>query len=312
MGQRSQKTENAQPAGSYFHLFALNSGESDDFLSLIRPAHPHLKCPLSLVSRRAYAELNKEIPMSAHLAAVPDLFLKAECANCGVRELCLSMGMSVIDTDRLSAIIPQPLKIKKGEALYHAGDPLRSLYAVRYGFFKTTISSQDGRDQLTGFQMSGEMLGCDAISNNRHVCDAIALEDSEVCPIRFTQLERLSRELPSLQHNLNRVLSREIVRDHEMLLLMGNLNAEERMAAFLLNLSNRMANRGYSPTAFVLRMTREDIGSYLGLRLETICRAIANLRDHSIVRISGRAVEILDLKRLQALIHGCGCGPKTL
>lgn len=250
--------------------------------------------------------------MTAHLAAVPSLLLKAECASCSVRELCLSVGMSLTDVDRLSAIIPQRMKIKKGAALYHAGDPLRSLYAVRFGFFKTTISSHNGRDQLTGFQMSGELLGFDAISNDRHVCDAIALEDSEVCPIQFTQLERLSRQLPSLQHNLNRLLSQEIVRDHEMLLLMGNLNAEERMAAFLLNLSDRMATRGYSQNAFVLRMTREDIGSYLGLRLETICRAIANLREQGIVRISGRAVEILDLKRLHALINGCAHGPKTL
>lgn len=243
--------------------------------------------------------------MEARPVTVPKLQLKTVCSNCTVRELCLSVGMSVSDATRLSDIIPQRIKVKKGAALYHAGDPLRSLYAVRFGFFKTTIISEDGREQLTGFQMAGEMLGIDAISNDRHVCDAIALEDSEVCPIQFSELEKLSRDLPSLQHNLNRILSQEIVRDHEMLLLMGNLNAEERMAAFLLNLSNRMKHRGYSPTAFVLRMTREDIGSYLGLRLETICRAIGYLRDNAIVRISGRAVEILDLERLKLLINGC-------
>jgi CRP/FNR family transcriptional regulator len=243
--------------------------------------------------------------MEARSITAPKVQLKTVCSNCTVRELCLSVGMSVSDATRLSDIIPQRIKVKKGAALYHAGDPLRSLYAVRFGFFKTTIISEDGREQLTGFQMAGEMLGIDAISNDRHVCDAIALEDSEVCPIQFSELEKLSRELPSLQHNLNRILSQEIVRDHEMLLLMGNLNAEERMAAFLLNLSNRMKHRGYSPTAFVLRMTREDIGSYLGLRLETICRAIAYLRDNAIVRVSGRAVEILDLERLKQLISGC-------
>ncbi|SEQ15799.1 CRP/FNR family transcriptional regulator, anaerobic regulatory protein [Pseudomonas sp. NFACC02] len=243
--------------------------------------------------------------MEARSIIAPKMQLKTVCSNCSVRELCLSVGMSVSDATRLSDIIPQRIKVKKGAALYHAGDPLRSLYAVRFGFFKTTIISEDGREQLTGFQMAGEMLGIDAISDDRHVCDAIALEDSEVCPIQFSELEKLSRELPSLQHNLNRILSQEIVRDHEMLLLMGNLNAEERMAAFLLNLSNRMKHRGYSPTAFVLRMTREDIGSYLGLRLETICRAIAYLRDNAIVRVSGRAVEILDLERLKQLINGC-------
>jgi CRP/FNR family transcriptional regulator, anaerobic regulatory protein len=231
--------------------------------------------------------------------------LKAACSGCGVRGLCLSAGLNNSEVDLLSTLIQQRVKIKKGETLYHAGDPLRSLYAVRYGFFKTTVISEDGREQLTGFQMAGEMLGIDAISNDRHVCNAIALEDSAACPIHFMQLERLSHELPSLQHNLHRLLSREIVRDHEMLLLLGNLNADERLAAFLLNLSHRMVSRGYSSKAFVLRMTREDIGSYLGLRLETVCRAIARLRELEIVRISGRAVEILDLAALHSLVSGC-------
>lgn len=250
--------------------------------------------------------------MTAHLAAVPGFLLNTGCAFFNVGELCLSLGMSVHDTDRLSTIIPQRLKIKKGAVLYRAGDPLCSLYAVRSGYFKTTISSRDGREQLTGFPMSGELLGCDAISRDRHECDAIALEDSEVCPIHFSQLEHLARELPSLQRNLNRVLSQEIVRDHEMLLMMGNLNAEERMAAFLLDLSCRMADRGYSGTAFVLHMSREDIGSYLGLRLETICRAIGSLRSQGIVRISGRSVEIPDLGRLRTLMSGCDKGLTTL
>jgi CRP/FNR family transcriptional regulator len=230
--------------------------------------------------------------------------MDTSCSNCRVRELCLSVGLSSADAVRLADIIPQRLKIKKNASLFHAGDPLRSIYAVRYGFFKTTICSQDGRAQLTGFQMQGDLLGMDGISKDRHVCDAVALEDSEVCPIHFAQLECLSRELPSLQHNFNRILSQEVVKDHEMLLLLGNLNAEERLAAFLLNLSRRMEIRGYSPNAFVLRMTREDIGSYLGLRLETICRAIAHLRENGIVRISGRAVEILSQSRLKALVNG--------
>lgn len=250
--------------------------------------------------------------MTAYLAAVSGLQRQGGCSNCSVSELCLSIGMSFADTDRLSAIIPRPLKMKKGAALYRAGDTFASLYAVRMGFFKTTITSKDGREQLTGFQMSGDLLGCDAISNERHVCDAIALEDSEVCPIHFSQLEHLSRQLPSLHHNLNRALSHEIVRDHEMLLLMGNLNAEERLAAFLLDLSARMASRGYSSTEFVLRMTREDIASYLGLRLETICRAITRLRHQQLVVISGRSVNILDTAQLQAMIHGGDQGPRIL
>lgn len=238
--------------------------------------------------------------MAGNLPIKPD----TSCSSCRVRELCLSVGLKPADSARLSEIIPQRLKIKKNSALFHAGEPFRSLYAVRYGCFKTTISSEDGREQLTGFQMPGELLGIDAISRNRYACDAVALEDSEVCPIHFAQLERLSRELPSLQHNLNQTFSQEVVRVHEMLMLLGNLNAEERLAAFFLDLSRRMECRGYSPNAFVLRMTREDIGSYLGLRLETICRAIAFLRSNDIVKVSGRAVEILDPPRLKALLAG--------
>ncbi len=156
--------------------------------------------------------------------------------------------------------------------MYRTGDPLRSLYAVRIGSFKTSVLSVDGREQVTGFHIPGEMLGLDAISADQHACNAFALEDSEVCPIPFAQLEKLAQNLPSLQHNLNRLLSREIVRDHSMLMLMGNMNSDERLAAFLLNLSQRFSIRGYSAKDFVLKMRREEIGSYLGLRLETICR----------------------------------------
>src|SRR5450830_1885361 len=139
---------------------------------------------------------------------------------------------------------------EKGASLYRTADPLRSLYAVRTGFFKTCILSMDGREQVTGFQMAGEMLGLDAISADTHACNAIALEDSEVCPLHFNQLERLAGQIPSLQHNLNKIMSREIVRDHGMLLQMGNMNADERLCAFVLNLSMRMSTRGYSPRSF--------------------------------------------------------------
>jgi CRP/FNR family transcriptional regulator len=153
--------------------------------------------------------------------------------------------------------------------------------------------------------MPGEMLGLDGISTERHTCNAFALEDSEVCPIHFAHLEQLARELPSLQHNLNKILSREIVRDHEMLMLLGSMNSEERLAAFLLNLSHRLNARGYSSRHFVLKMRREEIGAYLGLRLETICRGIAHLRDQGLVIVAGRDVEIQNMQGLEQLVAGC-------
>ncbi|EXF94470.1 Crp/Fnr family transcriptional regulator [Pseudomonas fluorescens HK44] len=237
-------------------------------------------------------------PVHAH-------YLKAACANCSVLELCLPIGLTDQEVEQLDTLIIQRVKVKKGAALYRTGDSLRSLYAVRIGSFKTTVLSLDGREQVTGFQIPGEMLGLDAISEEQHTCNAFALEDSEVCPIHFAQLEKLSRELPTLQHNLNKLLSREIVRDHDMLMLMGKMNSDERLAAFLLNLSQRLSLRGYSSREFVLKMRREEIGSYLGLRLETICRGIAHLRDQTLVEISGRNVTILDMDRLKQLVTGC-------
>jgi CRP/FNR family transcriptional regulator len=219
--------------------------------------------------------------------------------------LCLPLGLSGQEIERLDTLIVQRLKVKKGAALYRTGDPLRSLYAVRIGSFKTSVLSIDGREQVIGFQMPGEMLGLDAISTDLHTCNASALEDSDVCPIHFAHLEKLARELPSLQHNLNKILSREIVRDHDMLMMLGSMNSDERLAAFLLNLSQRLNRRGYSSKSFVLKMRREEIGSYLGLRLETICRGIAHLRDLELVEITGRDVYIRNLEGLKQLIAGC-------
>jgi len=231
--------------------------------------------------------------------------LKSACSNCSVLELCLPLGLSDQEIERLDTLIVQRVKVKKGAALYRTDDPLRSLYAVRIGSFKTSVLSIDGREQVTGFQMPGEMLGLDAISSDLHTCNAFALEDSEVCPIHYAHLEKLSRELPSLQHNLNKILSREIVRDHDMLMLLGNMNSDERLAAFLLNLSQRLSMRGYSSKNFVLKMRREEIGSYLGLRLETVCRGIAHLRDQELVEITGRDVKIRNMEGLKQLISGC-------
>jgi CRP/FNR family transcriptional regulator len=232
-------------------------------------------------------------------------YLKAACSNCSVLELCLPIGMTDKEIERLDTLIVQRFKVKKGVALYRAGDPLRSLYAVRIGSFKTSVLSVDGREQVTGFQIPGEMLGLDAISTDLHACNAVALEDSEVCPIHFAHLEELAQELPSLQHNLNKILSREIVRDHDMLMMLGNMNSDERLAAFLLNLSQRLNTRGYSATDFVLKMRREEIGSYLGLRLETVCRGIAHLRDQGLVAITGRDVKIQNMQGLKQLVVGC-------
>jgi CRP/FNR family transcriptional regulator len=184
--------------------------------------------------------------------------------------------------------------------LFRAGDAFQSLYAVRTGFFKTCVSSEDGRDQVTGFQMAGELLGLDGIGTDKHTCDAVALEDSQVCVIPYHQLEDLSREFSDLQRQFHKIMSREIVRDHGVMLLLGSMRAEERLAAFLLNLTQRLRTRGFSASSLVLRMTREEIGSYLGLKLETVSRTFSKFQDDGILEVKQRQIRVLDPTRCRA------------
>jgi len=228
--------------------------------------------------------------------------LKVACSQCNLRELCLPYGLSEVDMGRLEMLIGGGRKLKRGHYLYRSGDPFESIFAVRSGFFKTDVLTEDGRDQVTGFQMAGEILGMDGISTEIHSCNAVALEDSEVCLIPFTELEMLSSEIHSLQRHLHKVMSREIVRDHGVMMLLGTMRAEERLAAFLLNLSQRFSARGYSAAEFHLRMTREEIGSYLGLKLETVSRAFSRFQDEGLISVQQKHVRIADLARLKALL----------
>ena len=168
------------------------------------------------------------------------------------------------------------------------------IYAVRTGFFKTCVSSEDGRDQVTGFQMAGELLGLDGIGTERHTCDAVALEDSQVCVIPYQELEHLSREFSDLQRQFHKIMSREIVRDHGVMLLLGSMRAEERLAAFLVNLTQRLKTRGFSPSSLILRMTREEIGSYLGLKLETVSRTFSKFQDDGLLEVKQRHIRVVD------------------
>jgi CRP/FNR family transcriptional regulator, anaerobic regulatory protein len=232
---------------------------------------------------------------------------KVACSSCNLRELCLPVGISEQQLERLDDIVATRRSVERGEALFHVGDAFTSLFAVRTGFFKTCVSSEDGRDQVTGFQMAGELLGLDGIGTDRHTCDAVALEDSQVCVIPYHQLEDLSRELSDLQRHFHKIMSREIVRDHGVMLLLGSMRAEERLAAFLLNLTQRLRTRGFSASSLILRMTREEIGSYLGLKLETVSRAFSRFQDEGILAVKQRQIEILDPEALQKLVNGSAC-----
>jgi CRP/FNR family transcriptional regulator len=232
---------------------------------------------------------------------------KVACSSCNLRELCLPIGLSKPDLDRLDGLVALRKAVPRGQALFRSGEAFRSIYAVRTGFFKTCVSTADGRDQVTGFQMAGELLGLDGIGTDQHHCDAVALEDSQVCVIPYSQLEDLSREFTELQRQFHKIMSREIVRDHGVMLLLGSMRAEERLAAFLLNLAQRLKARGFSSSALVLRMTRDEIGSYLGLKLETVSRAFSRFQDEGLLEVKQRSIRIVDEEALRRLVSRAGC-----
>lgn len=243
-------------------------------------------------------------PESGYLAIqVTPQAIKVACSNCNLRELCMPVGLSDSQMQRIDDVVATRRKVKRGSTLFRNGEGFTSLYAIRTGFFKTCVATEDGRDQVTGFQMAGEIIGLDGIVNDQHTCDAVALEDAEVCVMPFDRIEELSREVTALQSHVHKIMSREIVREHSVMLLLGSMRAEERLAAFLLNLVQRLHTRGFSQTELVLRMTREEIGSYLGLKLETVSRTFSKFVEEGIVEVKQRHVRIVDADALKRIVN---------
>jgi CRP/FNR family transcriptional regulator len=233
--------------------------------------------------------------------------IKVACSNCNLRELCMPMGLTTEELDRIDDMVAARRKIKRGTTLFRNGEKFTSLYAIRTGFFKTRVASEDGRDQVTGFQMAGEVIGLDGIVNDYHTCDAVALEDAEVCVMPFDRIEELSREVNALQRHVHKIMSREIVREHGVMLLLGSMRAEERLATFLLNLVQRLHARGFSQSELVLRMTREEIGSFLGLKLETVSRTFSRFVEEGIVEVKQRHVRIINTDALKDIVNPKAC-----
>ena len=242
------------------------------------------------------------IPPSERSGDLLGLASPTRCSTCNFREICLPCGFSVQDAAKIDDLVYTRRAVKRGETLYREGDRFNSIYAIRGGFFKTSQTLEDGREQVTGFQMAGEILGMDGISTDEQGCDAIALEDSVVCVIPYARIEQLSREMPTMQRQFHKMMSREIVREHGVMLLLGSMRAEERLAAFLLNLSQRFTARGYSASEFNLRMTREEIGSFLGLKLETVSRLFSRFHEEKLIRVWQKSVHILDVPGLRQVM----------
>lgn len=229
--------------------------------------------------------------------------LKAPCSACHLRALCLPGGLTDSAVDLMDSLGLIRRRLKAGQTLYRAGDALRYLYAVRSGTFKSSLTLADGREQVSGFHLAGEMVGLDAVAYSRHASNAVALEDSDICAIPYAALMDRPGDSSGLQQALARLMSREIVRAQGLLMLLGSMSADERLAAFLLNLSLRLKALGYSPSEFHLRMSRAEIGSYLGLKLETVSRSFSAFAQRGLLEVDKRHIRIVNPQRLMAAIE---------
>ena len=228
-----------------------------------------------------------------------------QCSTCNLREICLPVGLSREDLKHIDhRLVSSRRRVARGASLFRAGEKFDSLYAVWTGCFKTVVRSDAGRDQVTGFQLPGELVGVSGIDSGQHQIDAVALEDSQVCVIPFAELEALSREVPALQMQFHRLMSREIAADHRIMLQLGSMHAEERVAAFLLNLTHRLQTRGFSASSLLLRMSREEIGSFLGLQLETVSRTLSRFQSNGLLVVRQRHIEVSDAAGLKRVLEG--------
>lgn len=224
--------------------------------------------------------------------------LRRACGTCSLSELCLPMGLAHGDLQRLEELVTRRGPLNEGDHLFRIGDPLHALYAVRGGFFKTYLVEANGREQVLGFHLPGELIGLDAIWPERHQCNAVALNLASVCELPYGRITDLGRQVPGLQHSMLRLLSKELAISHA---LAGDFSAEERVAGFLLSLSSRLKARGFSETQLTLAMPRRDVANYLRLATETVSRVFTRFEQDGLVSVDRREVTVRDPEKLGKL-----------
>lgn len=291
------RTDDAQKAEEYRFPWRAIVAE-------VTPALDALEADLEIVAFDSLRALTPDVAMV--LAKTP---LRAVgrgaplCSLCKQFDTCLLAGPDMAATARPQPAALLPSRVQRSASLYRMGDRFATLYAIRRGSFKTTLQTNAGQEQVFGYHMPGEILGSDGIDLGRHGSDAVALEDAEVCVIPFDWLENLARVHAAVQQTLHRILAREIRREQRIMMLLGSMTAEQRLAAFLVDLSQRNAALGYSSREFVLRLTRAEMGSYLGLKLETVSRLFSRFHREGLIRVQGREVKLLDMPTLTMLLE---------
>ncbi|MGZ8216116.1 fumarate/nitrate reduction transcriptional regulator Fnr [Methylomagnum sp.] len=229
--------------------------------------------------------------------------LQVTCQNCSLTSLCIPRGLAPEDIERISRIVSRKKTLQKGEHLYHKGDRFRGIIAIKAGTAKTVTYDSRGNEYITGLLLPGELLGFDALASDRHACSAIALETLSYCELPAEQLDELCQKVPNLLKELFRHASARLDEATEQAVT-SKQPAEERVAAFLVDLSDRLQKRGFSSVNFKLSLTRQEIGNYLGLALETVSRTLRTFQDQGFIDVHNRYVHITDLKGLRHIcIH---------
>ena len=228
---------------------------------------------------------------------------QVNCGNCRLNSICLPLALESDDIEQLDNIIQRSKPLQKNQHLYREGDEFQSVYAVRSGTLKAYKTTDDGREQVTGFYFPGEILGMDGISNNTHASSAKSLETAAICEIPFSSLEKLSAIMPSLQRHFFQLMSREITEDQQLITLLSKNSADERVASLMLSISTRNARRKLSATQFRLPMSRVDIGNYLGLTVETVSRVFSRMQKMDILCVDNKEIEILDIESLRSMAN---------
>lgn len=223
------------------------------------------------------------------------------CQTCSLNALCLPLSLNDADMERLDDIIRRGRPIQKGQLLFQQGEPFQSVFAVRTGALKTYTLASNGEEQITGFHLASELVGLSGYDNGSYPLTAKALETTTVCEIPLPQLDTLADDLPDLRKQLMRTMGTEIRHDQNMMLLLSKKNAEERVASFLLDISQRYARRGFSANHFRLPMSRVDISNYLGLAVETISRVFTRFQKNGLIETQGKEVILQDLEMLREM-----------
>jgi CRP/FNR family transcriptional regulator len=286
---------------SQFLLVVQPRTDSEDLRAIIVANSAESNADIE-AGRLTPAKSNISVRPSATVLKICPHNSTVSCASCRLSELCLPLALNKSEIHKLDAIVERNQPFTKGDHLYRQTDEFKSVYAVRSGSFKSYFLSDSGKSRVTGFYLLGDIIGMDGIASNKYANSTSALEHSSICEIPFSQLGKLSRELPSLQHHFFAIMGNEIAKDQQVHTLLSSYSAEERTASFLLGLSSRYARVSLSPTRFLLSMTRGDIGEYLGLTVETVSRIFTSLQKKRLISVDNREIELLDIESLRDIV----------